>query len=152
MPFISPCLSSRLAVHTLPSSLNGLVQQLTSGLLNRKTALEFCRTRRTFAARTLQIANSPASASKPFERIEDAVDRLGANSLGWLALTVCLPGSLLKDSDEDVLENSGDTRFARHLQLEQRHHNAKDFLIRRSHVRFCNTLASWFDPAAWRHT
>ena len=98
------------SAHTLPSSLNGLVQQLTSGLLNRKATLEFYRTHRTFAARTLQIANSPVFCEgKPFERIEDAVDRLGANSLGWLALTVCLPGSLLKDIDEDVLE-----RFWRH--------------------------------------
>ena len=79
------------SAHTLPSSLNGLVQQLTSGLLNRKATLEFYRTHRTFAARTLQIANSPVFCEgKPFERIEDAVDRLGANSLGWLALTVWL--------------------------------------------------------------
>lgn len=96
--------------YPLPASISVLVEQLVTGRYDRKELIHFFEAHPMITGRSLQLANSTVfNEGKRFSGIEEALDQLGASHFGWLSLTACLPGSLLKDIDDDLLD-----RFWRH--------------------------------------
>ena len=95
--------------HPLPASVSVLVEQLVTGRYDRNQLIQFFEAHPAITDRSLQLANSKIfNEGKRFSGVEEALDQLGASHFGWLSLTVCLPSSLLKDVDDDLLDRSLD--------------------------------------------
>lgn len=91
--------------HPLPASASVLVEQLVTGRYDRNQLIQFFEAHPAITDRSLQLANSKIfNEGKRFSGVEEALDQLGASHFGWLSLTVCLPSSLLKDVDDDLLD------------------------------------------------
>jgi HD-like signal output (HDOD) protein len=142
--------------YALPAPTGVLVEQLATGRYDRNQLIQFFESHPPLSDRSLRLANAKVfNEGKRFSGIRETLDQLGASHFGWLSLTVCLPGSLLKGIDEDLLDqfwrytiSKALAARALTLHIRQKHPNQAFACVVLQHVGILALLQQLGQPYA----